>query len=86
MPPLSHPNQTLDPDCTNPAALKEALDIKIAAEMYGETIKLLKRYPDNAMIQVTILLRDMEYTYKQVSKKYEPLRTAIGIPGDSSEH
>lgn len=79
---MSHPNQTLDPDCTNPAALKEALDIKIAAEMYKETVTMLKRYPENAMVQVTILLRDIEHTYEQVSKKYDPVRAVIGLTGE----
>ena len=78
---MSHPNQTLDPDCTNPAALNEALDMKIAAEMYGEIVALLKR-TGNGMIQAHLLLRDIEYTYEQVAKKYEPLRAVIGIAGD----
>jgi hypothetical protein len=74
-----HPNAATDPDCTNVQALEEALQIRIAAEVYGELITYLKRHHPNAMIQASLLLRDIELIYEQVSTKNAPLRKMIGL-------
>lgn len=81
---MKHPNSLTDPDCTNPDALREALDIRIAAEMYGEVLKILKSFPPDHEFKSAFLLRAIEYTYEQVSAKYDKLRTLIGLTGEKT--
>ena len=76
---MSHPNKDLDPDCTNPAALIAALDIKAAAETYGLFVEWLKSSNPNVQWSIMDIQNRLEAIYAEVHKKHEGLRIILGI-------
>jgi hypothetical protein len=79
-----HPNAATDPDCTNPTALKAALDIRIAAELHVETVAHLHQLLAGdrlAHYPVKTLLEDIEKMKARIELRYAKLRELIGLTG-----
>jgi hypothetical protein len=79
-----HPNTATDPDCTTVQALEEALQAKIAAELYHRIINAL-RSAGQKHLAYRLLLAQIEVWRDEIETKYKPLRELIGLTGGTKD-
>jgi hypothetical protein len=83
-----HPNATTDPGCTNIQALEEALQSKIAAELYHRIIDALRSSAEQKYLASDydrLLLAQIEVWRDEIETKYKPLRELIGLTGGTKD-
>lgn len=76
---MQHPNKDLDPDCTNPAALGAAIEIKEAAETFGLFVAWLNSLDPTESRPIIDVKAHLEAIHAQVHAKHEGLRIILGL-------